>query len=364
METRPSPTERRTFGVLFAIAGVLFLWTIAPVWVPILLGLMVAVVAYPLQKRLTLRYPRHPRLLAGSIAAATVAIGTGLVCFFGFVVVRELLRFLSDNAQDYAMEGEHWLRSRYVRGLIGRIGVTPDQVFSTMTNAAGSLSTHLTSILGSLVSVTSNGVITLLFTAITTYYLLLEGKGLATFIVRLLPLPPAQTKTLMTEFRGAVVAILLGVGVVSLFQGVAAGLGFWLVGVPKPLVWATLTGVTALLPAVGTALTCVPISIVLMVSGHFWAGLGLFIYWGAIVVCFADYFLRPFIMKGHMHMHSMLVLLSIFGGLEAFGPLGLALGPLFCALFTTLVRIYDRNYRTPASPTPTGTGTGSYIATT
>jgi predicted PurR-regulated permease PerM len=72
------------------------------------------------------------------------------------------------------------------------------------------------------------------------------------------------------------------------------------------------------------------------------------------VVFVADYVLRPRVMEGRMRMHSLLVLISLFGGLEAFGPLGLALGPIFCALFVALLRIYERNYRPPRGELPPG----------
>jgi predicted PurR-regulated permease PerM len=85
------------------------------------------------------------------------------------------------------------------------------------------------------------------------------------------------------------------------------------------------------------------------------AGVGLLVWWLVVVVVLADYVIRPRVMEGRMRMHSLLVLISLFGGLETFGPLGIALGPLFCALFIALLRIYERDYR-PQTP-------GSILAT-
>jgi predicted PurR-regulated permease PerM len=109
--------------------------------------------------------------------------------------------------------------------------------------------------------------------------------------------------------------------------------------------WGALTGVVSLVPAIGTALTCVPLAVVLLATHHVGAGVFLLIWWLVVVVFVADYVLRPHVMEGRMKMHSLLVLISLFGGLEAFGPLGLALGPLFCALFVALLRIYERDYK-------------------
>jgi predicted PurR-regulated permease PerM len=209
------------------------------------------------------------------------------------------------------------------------------------------MASQLTTVLGSLLSVTSNGLVTLIFTAITSYYLLLEGRTLSRTIVRLLPLPPDQTEALIHEFHVAAVGTVLGVGVIALLQGVLATIGFALFRVHQPMVWGALTAVASLIPVVGTGLTCVPIGVVLLLSGRIGAGLGVVVWWLVLVVGVCDYVFRPRLMEGRMRLHSLLVLIAIFGGIEAFGPLGVVLGPLFVALFVALLRLYERNYRPP-----------------
>jgi predicted PurR-regulated permease PerM len=90
----PTPTrvEKRTFGVMLTLAAIGFLWTVSPIWVPVFLGVMLAVVASPLQRRLEGRFHRHPRLLAAAISFLTVALSIGIVAFLGYFVVREQLR--------------------------------------------------------------------------------------------------------------------------------------------------------------------------------------------------------------------------------------------------------------------------------
>src|SRR5262249_55378314 len=154
-----------------------------------------------------------------------------------------------------------WLHSRSVAGLLAHLGETPDHLVATVREHGKELVTHLTEFLTSLLAVTSHAIVTLTFTFITSYYLLLEGGALASLVVRLLPLRTDETRSLISEFRDSTVGILLSIGVVSLFQGAAAGIGFFIFRVPKPLVWAALTGVASLIPAVGTALICVPVAV-------------------------------------------------------------------------------------------------------
>jgi predicted PurR-regulated permease PerM len=344
----PSRVERGTFAFLFAVAAFLFLWTISPIWVPLLLGALLAVVAMPLQARLVRRLPRHPRVVAALITAAVLTVGTGLIVFIGYVVLREIVRFFSDgHLQEHVRGIVQWVHSRPAVSVLARVGENPEHLIESVRERAASVSTWMSTALSSLLAVTSNGVLTLILTAITSYYLLLEGRALADFLLRVLPLPAEETRSLMREFREASVAILLGIGVIAVYQGVTAGLGFFLFGVPKPLVWGALTAVVSLLPVIGTGLTCVPLAIILMLTHHVVAGIGLVVWWFVVVVLIADYGLRPHVMEGRMRMHTLLVLISLFGGIEAFGAFGLALGPLCCALFVALLRIYERDYRPP-----------------
>jgi predicted PurR-regulated permease PerM len=218
--------------------------------------------------------------------------------------------------------------------------------------------THLTDVVGGVLSATSHGALVIIFTTITSYYLLLEGPALARFGVRMVPLPPQETRALMHEFHDVAVGTLLGIGVIAVVQGTLAGIGFWMCGVAKPVVWAALTAGASLLPAIGTGLICVPVAVAQILTGHVTGGVALLVYWQAVVVLIPDYKLRPWLMKGHMRLHELLVLISVFGGIEAFGAIGLLIGPMLVSMFVAMLRIYERDYRPPAE-TSSSSGAGS-----
>jgi len=345
----PTRFEKRTFGVLLAIAGIFFLWTVSPIWVPIFLGVMLAVVASPLQRRLERRYRRHPRLLAAAISFVTVALGLGLVVFMGYFVVRELLHYLTDVAPTHAAAADRWLHGPHMTHLLKRVGQTPDSIMKQTQGYGHAAVTHLSDVIGGLLSATSHLVLIVIFTTITSYYLLLEGPALARFAVRMVPLPQPETRALMHEFHEVAVGTLLGIGVIAIVQGMLGGIGFWIFGLGKPIVWGALCAVASLVPAIGTGIVCVPAGIIWALSGHVVGGVGLLIYWGVIITSIPDYWLRPRLMKGHMRLHELLVLIAVFGGIEAFGAIGILVGPMFVAMFVAMLRIYERNYRLPST---------------
>jgi predicted PurR-regulated permease PerM len=345
----PTRFEKKTFGVLLAVAGAFFLWTVSPIWVPVFLGVLLAVVASPLQRKLEQRFRRHPRLLAAAISFVTVALGLGLVVFMGYFVMKEVLHYLTDVAPQHANAANAWLHGSHMTRLLKRLGQTPDGLMKQVQTYGHSAVTHLTDIVGGLLAATSHLALIVIFTTITSYYLLLEGPALSRFLVRMLPLPQPETRALMHEFHEVAVGTLLGIGVIALVQGTLAGLGFWIFGLGKPLVWGALCAIASLLPAIGTGVVCLPAGIVFIATGHVGGGVGLLVYWAVVITSIPDYWLRPRLMKGHMRLHELLVLIAVFGGIEAFGAIGLLVGPMFVAMFVAMLRIYERNYRLPST---------------
>jgi predicted PurR-regulated permease PerM len=68
-----------------------------------------------------------------------------------------------------------------------------------------------------------------------------------------------------------------------------------------------------------------------------------------VIVFVADYILRPKLVGPRIRMNDLLVFIAIFGGIEAFGILGVVVGPIAVALFLSIIRIYLRDYR-PGGP--------------
>ena len=119
-----------------------------------------------------------------------------------------------------------------------------------------------------------------------------------------------------------------------------AALGYWISGLPEPAFFGALTAVASLLPAVGTMLVWMPAGFFLIGTGHVGSGIFELVYAGAMVVGFTDYVLRPRLVGGHGEMPALVTFVSLFGGVEVFGFIGLILGPLLMSIAIALLRIY------------------------
>lgn len=79
----------------------------------------------------------------------------------------------------------------------------------------------------------------------------------------------------------------LGIPLMGVVQGLAAGLVYWLAGVDNPWLWVAVTFVAGMLPVVGVALAYVPLSLILLADGMAWKALFIFLY-GFLVVGSVD----------------------------------------------------------------------------
>jgi predicted PurR-regulated permease PerM len=349
--------QRYTFLVLFALALYAFWRTLEPIWVPLLMGMVIAVGMYPLQERLLRRLGgRSPGLVAAALTFLVMVVVLGLITFLVFIVGHRMVELAQSIAARYQNRGPAGLLGRDVTRFLTRLGLEPEdiqqRVVDTVHSAAEMVGRSATGFVAGIFS----AIFIFLFTGITSYYLLREGREGTHWLVEMVPLPNGQVEEIAKDVRDVTRAMLMTTGVMTIYQAVTAGIGYWLMGVDSPIVWAAITGVASILPALGTALVWIPIGLVEMAEGHFYRGLGVLLWSSVVVVFIADYVLRPKLVGTRIKMNDLLVFVAIFGGIEAFGILGIVLGPIAVAVLLSLLRIYQREYRPegpPKTPDPT-----------
>jgi predicted PurR-regulated permease PerM len=100
-------------------------------------------------------------------------------------------------------------------------------------------------------------------------------------------------------------------------------------------------GFLSLIPIGGTALIWIPTSVILLIQGAFAKGI-LLLAIGVFVISMMDNFLRPLLVGARTKIHPLLLFFSVLGGIQAFGMIGLIVGPLVATLFITLIEIYTQ----------------------
>ncbi|MHC1751888.1 AI-2E family transporter [Humidesulfovibrio sp.] len=129
---------------------------------------------------------------------------------------------------------------------------------------------------------------------------------------------------------GTTRAVVYGILLTALAQGIVAGLGYWVAGLGSPVSLGAFTALVALIPF-ATPLAWGGAGAWLLLQGEPGAAIGVWI-WGAAVVSQLDNFLRPLFISSAGTIPFLLVLFGVLGGTYAFGLVGLFTGPIVLAI--------------------------------
>jgi predicted PurR-regulated permease PerM len=177
------------------------------------------------------------------------------------------------------------------------------------------------------------GVVSLLIYFGGAYAFLIHGPEVWAWMRAHSPLPPRHLERLSAAFHETGHGLLVGVGLTSATQGVIATLVYLSLGVPRWWVLGPLTGLSSIIPLVGSALIWGPLAAGFFLGDHVGKALILLVL-GLGVISTADNLLRPVYARvGSLHMPTFLLFVALLGGLSAFGTWGAVLGPLVVRLW-------------------------------
>ena len=174
---------------------------------------------------------------------------------------------------------------------------------------------------------------------ICVFFCLLDRERIYKELLALSPFKDTVDRTIVTRMIDTVRGVVFGAIIVAMVQAVVGGIGMAIFGVPGWLIWASMLVVAAQVPIVGTSLIMGPVVAYLYLSGETGAALGMLI-WAMVAVGLIDNLLSPLIVGTRTRMHTLLILLSILGGIEYFGAIGFILGPTILAAFLVVVELY------------------------
>lgn len=166
----------------------------------------------------------------------------------------------------------------------------------------------------------------------TFYALLVQGERAYAYIEERGPFRPEITKRMSNAFYEAGRGLLVGTGLTALVQGVICGITYAVLGVPRAVLLGLLSIVGALIPITGPAIVWIPVAAGLALTGHPGKA-AILVAVSLALVGTVDNVMRPWLSrKAHVGLSTTVVLIAIFGGMVAFGPWGLLLGPLVARL--------------------------------
>ncbi len=357
---QPDRFATRVFGLaVVALIGFLLYRILRPFLEPIYWAFLLAFMLFPWNLRLRKRLGGRAGL-AASLMTLGVTLGVAIPAAVGMVAFArqaiELGQRLSALAQRYQIEGFEDLLRLPVIGtamewLQKHFGFDAGQVQAWLVQAAQTavqfLLTHSRDVLFGALGIFGN-VVLILF---VVFFFFRGGDAIAARAKALIPLDRRRKERLVRHLGDVTRAVVFGNVVTAVVQGAMLGVGFWITGVPSPLVFGVLAAVASFIPLVGTGLIWVPAVIYLFAQGVAWKTTFLVV-WSVLIVGSADNVLRPLIVSGKAQMGTLTVFFGALGGLAAFGFVGLFLGPVILALGLTLIQFAEEGEQAAASPAP------------
>ena len=200
-------------------------------------------------------------------------------------------------------------------------------------------------------SVTLNAVhriATFSFALIMLFFVYRDGRGFGGALLRLIRQTCGDAWAMrIAEAPRVVRATVDGLVLVGIGVGVLIGIAGWIAGFPSPALLAVLTAASATIPFAAPVVFS-GAGLWLAVNGAIAPAIAFLAFSGAVMFV-ADHFVRPKIIGDGARLPFWAVLFGVLGGVEAFGLIGLFLGPIAMALLAAWWRAEAAEWSEPGS---------------
>jgi predicted PurR-regulated permease PerM len=322
-------TPRDRAGLLILLLAVAVLVAVAP----FLSGLLGAAVLYVIFVK---PYERLQRVMNPGLAAAITLTAA-------LVIIALPLTWLISEVIRQAPDALRALQNNAVFARIAQIRIGDFQVGEELANASGTIASWLSPRVFSVVGGATSAVLNLVIAFFGLYYMLRSDGTTWSSIRQYIPFSAHTADALRDRFFNVTEATLLGTVLIAVIQGSLVGTGFWIVGLPNPFFWGTVTAFASILPVLGTSLVWFPAVLVLLVQDRYGAAITMLVI-GAGIASNVDNLIRPLIYRRVSNIHPMITLVGAFAGVRYFGLLGVLLGPLGIAYLFELLKFYREEY--------------------
>jgi len=328
--------------LLYTVLVALALWVIRSFIPSIVWALVIAIVVWPLLRRLSA--PEQSSIRASSIALAlTTVVGLFVVLpivgIFSQVLheTHHLMQWITDVEQNgipvpdflrqlpLGKQIADWWQANLALPLQGSPAMQElrESHVATAGRQFGKLALR--------------GVVHFGFMLLTLFVVLRTGPQASEQIAKAVRRVFGTDGThLATRMAAAVRGTVTGLVVVGLGEGLLIGIAYVVAGLPHAAELGLVTAIAAMLPF------CAPVAfglaaLWLFVHGQMAGAIGV-LATGSVVVFLAEHFVRPGLIGSTTRLPFLLVLFGILGGAETFGLVGLFIGPALMTILTVLWR--------------------------
>lgn len=325
--------------LLLVLFGASF-WVMAPFWSALFWGAVLAFASWPLMRLLTRWLGGRESLAAGILTLGWMLLVAVPLVWLGFNLadhVRDAVALIKDIQVDGLPEAPTWL------GSFPFVGERLVAMWDSIDQQGAALMVSIKPYLGQVgnwllarSAQIGGGILELTLSLVFVFFFYRDGPRLAMFVHRLLERLIGERAGYYIELvAGTVQRVVNGVIGTAAAQALLALIGFLIAGVPGALVLGIVTFLLSLIP-MGPPLVWIPATAWLAWKGDYTYAVFLGV-WGTFVISGVDNVLKPYLISRGGNLPLVIVLLGVFGGLIAFGFIGLFIGPTLLAVAYSLL---------------------------
>ena len=176
------------------------------------------------------------------------------------------------------------------------------------------------------------------------YQMFYDGRNMLAYLKSISPLRDEEQQRVAQRVREVSRAVFYGIFGTAVAQGVCASIFFKIAGIP--VFWGVVLGLCSIVPVVGTSIIWIPVVVYLCLTGQYGWATFIFVSCGCVVANF-DMLLRPLLMKrsGETGMSYMVLFLSLLGGIQTFGLVGVIYGPMITGICSICLLIFSTQFK-------------------
>lgn len=344
-----------SFVAFFAIFALLAWQVTAPLMIGLLWAALLAFTVKPVYDYFNrrIRFRKQP---APSLAAGITLVIVGFVIIIPLVLIffslgNEVTKLVAsagnffsglepDQARDpYAYVPSwmpDWITSQVVSFLTDTEAVT-----ASLQKLAAWTGTFLTGFSRRIIQGASSLALDLAIILMTSFFFIRDGGAILAYIKSITPLCADEKELFFSRAKHMVNSVVYGIVLTVAIQALLGAIGWWIAGLNSPAFFGMLMFFFGMFPA-GTSVVWLPGAIYLAATGHVKSAVFLLL-WGGALVSMIDNLMRPFLIKATGNgeeISTLLIIIGLFGGVIAWGFIGVFLGPLVMVLFTIVLDIY------------------------
>ena len=183
----------------------------------------------------------------------------------------------------------------------------------------------------------AHGVLQLALSVLIAFFLYRDGEGVVVGLrVVFQRISGDYAQHLIDVAKVTVRSVVYGVLGTALAQGVLAGLGFFIAGVPSPVLLGLFTFCLSFIP-VGPPIIWIGAAIWLFSQDRTAWGIFMLAY-GFFGISSVDNFIRPYIISRGSALPFIVMFIGVVGGIVTFGFIGVFIGPTLLTVGYSLVK--------------------------